>query len=63
MNLVQSALRRPFSVVVLIAGVVIGAFLALGQMARDVFPSLGVPTIYVAQPFGGMDPRADGRIS
>ena len=56
MNLVQFALRRPFSVVVLIAGVVIGAFLALGQMARDVFPSLGVPTIYVAQPFGGMDP-------
>src|SRR4249919_1573003 len=56
MNLVQFALRRPFSVVVVIAGVAIGALLALGQMARDVFPSLGVPTIYVAQPFGGMDP-------
>jgi multidrug efflux pump subunit AcrB len=56
MNLVQFALRRPFSVVVLIVGVAIGAFVALGQMARDVFPSLGVPTIYVAQPFGGMDP-------
>ncbi len=25
-------------------------------MARDVFPPLGIPTIYVAQPFGGMDP-------
>ena len=25
-------------------------------MARDVFPPLGVPTIYVAQPYGGMDP-------
>src|ERR1700716_68469 len=24
-------------------------------MARDVFPPLGIPTIYVAQPFGGMD--------
>jgi multidrug efflux pump subunit AcrB len=56
MNLVQFALRRPFSVVVVIVGVVIGAVIALGQMARDVFPSLGVPTIYVAQPFGGMDP-------
>ena len=56
MNLVQFALRRPFSVLVLITGVVLGAILALQQMARDVFPSLGVPTIYVAQPYGGMDP-------
>src|ERR1700757_2260493 len=56
MNLVQFALRRPLSVVVLIVGIVIGAFIALGQMARDVFPPLGVPTIYVAQPYGGMDP-------
>ncbi len=56
MNLVKFALQRPFSVVVVIVGVAIGAFIALGQMARDVFPTLGVPTIYVAQPFGGMDP-------
>src|ERR1700686_2250923 len=56
MGLVQFALRRPFSVVVIIVGVIIGAVIALGQMARDVFPPLGVPTIYVAQPFGGMDP-------
>src|SRR5688572_19259456 len=25
-------------------------------MSRDIFPPLGIPTIYVAQPFGGMDP-------
>src|SRR5438093_4581170 len=25
-------------------------------MARDIFPPLGIPTIYVAQPYGGMDP-------
>src|SRR5215467_9697708 len=56
MDLVRFALRRPLSVIVLIAGVVIGAFVALSQMARDVFPPLGVPTIYVAQPYGGMDP-------
>jgi multidrug efflux pump subunit AcrB len=24
--------------------------------SRDVFPPLGIPTIYVAQPYGGMDP-------
>src|SRR6201997_4771299 len=56
MRLVQFALRRPFSVVVAIVAVIIGAGIALTQMARDVFPPLGVPTIYVAQPYGGMDP-------
>jgi multidrug efflux pump subunit AcrB len=25
-------------------------------MSRDIFPPLGIPTIYVAQPYGGMDP-------
>ncbi len=30
--------------------------MALRQMPEDVFPSLGIPTIYVAQPYGGMDP-------
>ena len=29
--------------------------LAWRRLARDVFPSLGVPTLYVAQPYGGMD--------
>ena len=25
-------------------------------MPRDIFPSLGIPVIYVAQPYGGIDP-------
>ncbi|MHB8520861.1 MAG: efflux RND transporter permease subunit [Limisphaerales bacterium] len=56
MNLVHSALRRPLTVLVAILAVVLGAVLALRQMTRDVFPPLGIPTIYVAQPYGGMDP-------
>jgi multidrug efflux pump subunit AcrB len=56
MNLVQPALRRPLTVIVLILGVVLGAAMALRQMPRDIFPTLGIPTIYVAQPYGGMDP-------
>jgi len=35
--------------------VVLLALFALRQMARDIFPTLNIPTIYVAQPFGGMD--------
>ena len=56
MNLVQPALRRPFTVLVAVVGVVLVSFLALRQLPRDIFPSLGIPTIYVAQPYGGMDP-------
>ena len=36
--------------------VVLAGFLALRQMPRDILPNLGIPTIYVAQPYGGMDP-------
>jgi hypothetical protein len=34
----------------------IDGFLALDRMARDIFPDLGVPVLYVAQPYGGLDP-------
>ncbi|HMC26283.1 MAG TPA: efflux RND transporter permease subunit, partial [Verrucomicrobiae bacterium] len=56
MNLVRPAIRRPLTIVIVVIAVVLGSLLALRQMPRDIFPSLGVPTIYVAQPFGGMDP-------
>src|SRR5206468_2357842 len=56
MNLVSSALRRPITVLVAIVAIVLGAVLALRQMPRDILPDLGIPIIYVAQPYGGMDP-------
>ena len=56
MNFVRFALRRPLTIVVLVIAVMLGAVLAIQQMPRDVFPTLGIPTIYVAQPYGGMDP-------
>src|SRR6476659_5648484 len=56
MNLVRFALRRPLTIVVLIIAVILGGLLAVKQMPRDIFPTLGIPTIYVAQPYGGMDP-------
>jgi multidrug efflux pump subunit AcrB len=55
-SLAQAAMTRPITVLVVILAVVLGAGLALTRMARDIFPSLGIPTIYVAQPYGGMDP-------
>src|SRR6266571_3176416 len=56
MNLVQPAMRRPLTIMAAVIAVALGSVLALRQMPRDIFPTLGIPTIYVAQPFGGMDP-------
>src|SRR3954463_1050759 len=56
MNLLQLSLRRPLTIVVLVLALVALALVAVKRMSRDVFPPLGAPTIYVAQPYGGMDP-------
>ena len=56
MNLSESALRRPVTAMVVVVGIVLAASLALLQMPRDILPSLNTPTIYVAQPYGGLDP-------
>src|ERR1700737_4821908 len=56
MNLVSFALRRPISLLTIVVAVALVGFLALDRMARDIFPDLGVPVLYVAQPYGGMDP-------
>lgn len=56
MNLARFALRHPWTILVAVVAVCLGAWLALQRMTRDIFPPLGIPTIYVAQPYGGMDP-------
>ncbi|NUP96508.1 MAG: efflux RND transporter permease subunit [Planctomycetaceae bacterium] len=56
MNALAFALRRPVSLLVLVVSLAAIGLWSLVRMPRDVFPDLGVPTIYVAQPYGGMDP-------
>ncbi|MGB8132251.1 MAG: efflux RND transporter permease subunit [Candidatus Angelobacter sp.] len=56
MNLPQFALRRPFTVIVIVIAVALVSVLSWRQMSKDIFPNLGIPTIYIAQPYGGMDP-------
>src|SRR3974390_880239 len=56
MWLIQAALRRPITVIVAIAALALGCVLAIALMPVDIFPSLNLPVIYVAQPYGGMDP-------
>ncbi len=56
MSLPRFALRHPWTIIVIVVAILLGAWQAKEKMARDVFPTLGIPTIYVAQPYGGMDP-------
>jgi multidrug efflux pump subunit AcrB len=56
MNPIVFAMRRPYTVMVLVVAVVLGSGLALTRMSIDIFPNLNLPVIYVAQPYGGMDP-------
>src|SRR6202049_3163235 len=56
MRLVLAALSRPITVVVAIIAVALCSILAIQRMPIDIFPQVGDPAIYVAQPYGGMDP-------
>ncbi len=57
MNLISSALRKPISVIVLVAALVLFGIMAVTGINIDIFPSIDVPTIYVSQPYGGLSPQ------
>ena len=56
MWLVFTAMRRPVTILVAVLAVALMSIMAIRQMKVDIFPKLGAPAIYVAQPYGGMDP-------
>ena len=56
MNPIVFALRHPYTVMVGVLAIVLGSILALSRMKIDIFPSLNLPVVYVAQPYGGLDP-------
>ena len=56
MRLVLAALSRPLTVVVALIAIALCALLAVERMPVDIFPQVGDPAIYVAQPYSGMDP-------
>jgi multidrug efflux pump subunit AcrB len=53
---VQVAMRHPVSIVVLVLAMVLAGVHSLATMQFDIFPNLGTPTIYLAEPYGGLDP-------
>jgi multidrug efflux pump subunit AcrB len=64
MWLVTAALRRPITILVMVLALVLSAGLAIRKMPIDIFPVLGIPVVYLAQPYGGFDPsQMEGFIS
>ena len=56
MWLVLTGMRRPITILVAVMSIALCSILALRRMPVDIFPKLGAPAIFVAQPYGGMDP-------
>lgn len=57
MNLIVAALRRPLTALVLLLAMVLASVLSLKKIPLDMFPDLGLPTIYISQPYGGLSPE------
>ena len=64
-KILRFALQRPVTVMIGMAAIVLGCLFALNllpfvdnsrALRMDIFPDLNQPVIYVAQPYGGMDP-------
>jgi multidrug efflux pump subunit AcrB len=56
MNALGFALRHPLTIMVAVTAIALGSVFSVSRMRTDVFPDLNQPVIYVAQPYGGMDP-------
>jgi multidrug efflux pump subunit AcrB len=56
MKLIVSALRHPITILVTVIAIVFFSYLAIRNTRIDIFPRLGLPTVYVAQPYGGLSP-------
>ncbi|MEO5979871.1 MAG: efflux RND transporter permease subunit [Chryseolinea sp.] len=56
MNLIRLALRKPISILVLVAGLLFFGIGAIRSIKIDIFPAMNLPVIYLSHPFGGYTP-------
>ncbi|MFI5162891.1 MAG: efflux RND transporter permease subunit [Sphingobacteriales bacterium] len=57
MGLIKGALRRPITVLVLVAGLFFFGINAVRTIKIDIFPNLDLPVIYISHPYGGFTPN------
>lgn len=56
MNLIRFALRKPITIMVLVAGLFFFGIKAATTIKIDIFPKLDMPVIYLSHPFSGYTP-------
>jgi multidrug efflux pump subunit AcrB len=56
MNLIRFALRKPISILVLVAGLFFFGISAVRTIKVDILPQMNLPVIYLAHPFSGYTP-------
>lgn len=56
MNLIRFALRKPISILVLVAGLFFFGIGAIRDIKVDILPKMNLPVIYIAHPFSGYTP-------
>src|SRR5690349_8407978 len=57
MKLIIQALRHPVTILVAVIGILFFSYLSIRNAKVDIFPRLGLPVVYVAQPYGGLSPE------
>lgn len=57
MDLIRFALRKPITIIVLVAGLFFFGINAVRTIKVDIFPKLDLPVMYIAHPFGGYTPN------
>jgi len=53
MNLIRFALRKPITILVMVAALFFFGIKAVNTIKVDIFPKLDLPVIYLSHPFGG----------
>src|SRR6201993_3684437 len=56
MGLIRLALRKPITILVLVAGLFFFGISAVRSIKIDIFPNLNLPVIYISHPYGGYTP-------
>src|SRR6202000_816872 len=56
MGLIRTALRKPITILVLVAGLLFFGISAVRSIKIDIFPNLNLPVIYISHPYGGFTP-------
>ncbi|MBS1669617.1 MAG: efflux RND transporter permease subunit [Bacteroidetes bacterium] len=56
MNLIRTALRKPITILVLVAGLFFFGIKAVTSIKIDIFPDMNLPVIYLSHPYGGFTP-------